>query len=100
MKLNSIFHLAASAGVRDPINHPTKFIDENIKNTIKVYEFAKRKNIKKVYYASSSSVYGYNNIFPSNEKLQLNKPLSIYGITKITTESIASYYLKFLIFHQ
>ena len=93
-EIESIFHLAASAGVRDSINHPTKFIDENIKNTIKVYEFAKRKNIKKVYYASSSSVYGYNNIFPSNEKLQLNKPLSIYGITKITTESIASYYLK------
>ena len=47
-EIESIFHLAASAGVRDSINHPTKFIDENIKNTIKVYEFAKRKNIKKV----------------------------------------------------
>lgn len=93
-KIMSIFHLAASAGVRDSINHPTKFIDENIKNTIKVYEFAKKKGIKKIYYASSSSVYGDNNIFPSNEELQLNKPLSVYGITKIATENIASYYSK------
>jgi UDP-glucuronate 4-epimerase len=91
-KISHIFHLAASAGVRASIKNPYKFIDENISNTIKVFEFAKKNRITKIYYASSSSVYGKSDKYPSKENYQLNNPLSIYGITKITTENIATYY--------
>ncbi len=89
---NLIIHLAAEAGVRASLKNPIKFVNQNISNTIRIFEFAKDNNISKVFYASSSSIYGENNIYPSKEKDGFNKPLSIYGLTKSTNELTAYYY--------
>ena len=91
-KIDYIVHLAAQAGVRLSQENPDLFIKDNILGTVKVFEFAKKNKIKNVFYASSSSVYGNSNIFPSNESININKPLSIYGITKSTNEDLAYYY--------
>tara|TARA_Y100000389_G_scaffold194397_1_gene224334 strand:- start:1027 stop:1980 length:954 start_codon:yes stop_codon:yes gene_type:complete len=91
-KIDYIVHLAAQAGVRLSQEKPELFINDNILGTLKIFEFAKKNKIKKIFYASSSSVYGNSNIFPSNEKININKPLSIYGITKSTNEDLAYYY--------
>tara|TARA_B100001057_G_scaffold350919_1_gene352428 strand:+ start:1548 stop:2504 length:957 start_codon:yes stop_codon:yes gene_type:complete len=91
-KIDLIIHLAAEAGVRKSLLNPYFYIDQNINQTIRVFEYAKKNNIKKVFYASSSSVYGNNNLYPSHEKMKITKPLSIYGITKIASENIAYYY--------
>jgi UDP-glucuronate 4-epimerase len=90
--IDFIIHLAAQAGVRNSLEKPKFYIRENIEKTISVFEFAKKRNIKKIFYASSSSVYGNSNIYPSHEKINVNKPLSIYGLTKICNEHIAYYY--------
>ena len=87
-----IIHLAAQAGVRTSVEKPKFYIRENIEKTISVFEFAKKRKIKKIFYASSSSVYGETNIYPSHEDININKPLSIYGITKACNENIAYYY--------
>ena len=71
---------------------PELFLNDNILGTLKIFEFAKKNKITKIFYASSSSVYGNSNIFPSSEKININKPLSIYGITKSTNEDLAYYY--------
>lgn len=94
IKFDSIFHLAAEAGVRKSIEKPIHYIDENISKTLKVFEFAKKRKIKKIFYASSSSVYGDKGIFPTKEKVPLDQPISIYGVTKVATENIAYYYFK------
>tara|TARA_B100001989_G_C24540437_1_gene467198 strand:- start:211 stop:1176 length:966 start_codon:yes stop_codon:yes gene_type:complete len=91
-KVDLIIHLAAEAGVRKSLLNPYFYIDQNINQTIRVFEYAKKNNIKKIFYASSSSVYGNNNLYPSHEKMKITKPLSIYGITKIASENIAYYY--------
>tara|TARA_B110000008_G_scaffold279862_1_gene329165 strand:+ start:5728 stop:6663 length:936 start_codon:yes stop_codon:yes gene_type:complete len=91
-KIDYIIHLAAQAGVRLSQENPELFINDNILATVKLFEFAKKNKIKNFFYASSSSVYGNSNIFPSNEKINTNKPLSIYGITKSTNEDLAYYY--------
>jgi UDP-glucuronate 4-epimerase len=91
-KIDSIFHLAAQAGIRESIDSPRKFFKDNIDGTLEVFEYAKKKRVKKIYYASSSSVYGKCNIYPSKETLNTNKPISIYGLTKIADELIAYYY--------
>lgn len=87
-----IIHLAGEAGVRESIKKPNYYIDENLQNTIKVFEYAKKNKIKNVFYASSSSVYGKNNIYPSSEKHVINKPMSIYGLSKAACEYVAYYY--------
>ena len=91
-KIDLIIHLAAEAGVRKSLLNPYYYIDQNINQTIRVFEYARKNKINKVFYASSSSVYGNNNIYPSNEKMSITKPLSIYGVTKIASENIAYYY--------
>ena len=69
------------------------YIDKNISATISIFDFARKIKLK-IYYASSSSVYGDKNIYPSTEKINTNQPISIYSITKIATENIAYYYNK------
>ena len=91
-KFELIIHLAGEAGVRDSIKRPNFFIKENLENTVTVFEFAKDNNIKDIFYASSSSVYGKCNTYPSKETLTINKPLSVYGLSKSSCELLAYYY--------
>ena len=90
-QIDTIFHLAAEAGVRRSIEKPLEYVEENISNTIRVFEFAKKNKINKIYYASSSSIYGDKNLSTS-EKFKRSQFLN--GLTKICTENIAHYYFK------
>jgi UDP-glucuronate 4-epimerase len=91
-KPDCIIHLAASAGVRDSIDNPKKFITNNILGFFNVIDAAKSNNIKKFIYASSSSVYGLNQKIPFKESLKLNFAPNIYAATKQSNEMIAKTY--------
>ena len=91
-KPDCIVHLAASAGVRDSIVYPKKFIINNILGFFNVINAAKENNVKKFIYASSSSVYGLNQKIPFKENLKLNFAPNIYAATKQSNEMIAKTY--------
>lgn len=91
-KPDCIIHLAASAGVRDSMDNPKKFIINNMVGFFNVIEAAKNNNIKKFLYASSSSVYGLNQKIPFQESLKLNFAPNIYSATKQSNEMIAKTY--------
>ena len=91
-KPDCIVHLAASAGVRDSIDNPKKFITNNILGFFNVIDAAKKNNVKKFIYASSSSVYGLNQKIPFKESLKLNFAPNIYAATKQSNEMIAKTY--------
>ena len=84
-KIDVVFHFAAQAGVRYVSSHPEKFIHSNILGFHNLIEVSKNYNIKKFFYASSSSVYGDSNKFPVDEKSILN-PKNIYGLSKKLNE--------------
>ena len=85
-----MINLAAQPGIRYSILNPHKYIDVNVKGFLNVIEFCKKKNIKYIYYASSSSVYGGLKELPTfKESATVNKPLQIYAVTKITNELMA-----------
>ena len=84
-KIDVVFHFAAQAGVRYVSSHPEKFIHSNILGFHNLIEVSKKYNIKKFFYASSSSVYGDSNKFPVDEKSILN-PKNIYGLSKKLNE--------------
>tara|TARA_B100000965_G_C19571812_1_gene749489 strand:- start:776 stop:1729 length:954 start_codon:yes stop_codon:yes gene_type:complete len=88
-----IIHLAAQAGVRYSFKEPQKYIDSNITGFTNILEGMKKFSLKKLIYASSSSVYGDCKKFPFNENLELN-PLNFYGQTKLINEKIANIYEK------
>jgi len=86
-----IIHLAAQAGVRYSLLNPKKYVKSNITGFCNLFESINSKKLKKVIYASSSSVYGDTKKFPTKE-IQLTNPKNIYGYTKVTNEKMASHY--------
>lgn len=88
-----VFHLAAQPGVRFSLENPIITNKINCDGTINVLESAKFCNVKRVINASSSSVYGNAEYFPSDENHKLN-PISIYGVSKLAAEKYCSLYSK------
>ncbi|MFW9948184.1 MAG: NAD-dependent epimerase/dehydratase family protein [Candidatus Odinarchaeota archaeon] len=81
-----IYHQAAFTSVPQSILMPESCTDINIKGTLNILNIARKNDIKKVIFASSSSVYGNISSLPSNEEME-RKPISPYGVTKLTCES-------------
>jgi len=83
-----VFHFAAQAGVRYSINHPRKYVESNLMGFYNILENVKKHKVKRLFYASSSSVYGENKNFPLNEKENIS-PKNIYGLSKKVNEEIS-----------
>jgi UDP-glucuronate 4-epimerase len=77
-----VVHLAAKAGVRPSIEDPAGYNLANITGTQKVHEFMQAGAIRKLVFASSSSVYGNNKKVPFNENDNVDNPISPYAFTK------------------
>jgi nucleoside-diphosphate-sugar epimerase len=80
--IQAVIHLAAKAGVRPSIEHPADYLNVNIVGTQKVHEFMQARAIKKLIFASSSSVYGNNKKMPFSEEDNVDNPISPYAFTK------------------
>ena len=86
-----VLHLAAEVGVRYSLKKPEKYVKSNIIGFFNILENCKNLNIKKLFYASSSSVYGNrNNNF--KESALTDKPLSVYAASKKANELLAFSY--------
>lgn len=86
LKINLVIHLAAQVGVRNSTKLKKKYIDSNIIGFDNILDFVSKKKIKKIIYASSSSVYGNDKNTPTKEIDYKGKPVSFYGLTKSINE--------------
>ena len=91
-KFDVVCNLAAQAGVRYSIKNPETYIDSNIVGFLNVLECCRNHNIKKLVYASSSSVYGDNKKIPFEETENIDKPISLYAASKKSNELMAYTY--------
>jgi UDP-glucose 4-epimerase len=80
-----VFHEAAIPSVPRSIKNPKKSHNANVTGTLNVLLAARDKGVKKLVYASSSSVYGDTPTLPKVEDMTPN-PLSPYAITKLASE--------------
>jgi UDP-glucuronate 4-epimerase len=88
---DGVFHLAAQAGVRSSWGESfAVFLERNLLATQRVFEAAAAVG-KRVVYASSSSVYGAAEAYPTPETT-LPHPISPYGTTKLACEHLARVY--------
>jgi UDP-glucuronate 4-epimerase len=87
-----VCHLAAQAGVRYSITNPYVYGDSNLKGFVNIINLAKEKGVKNFVYASSSSVYGNGEKYPSSEEDYVDSPISLYAATKRANELIAHTY--------
>ena len=86
-KIYAVFNFAAQAGVRYSIKNPRAYIESNTLGFFNVIELSIKNNVKKIFYASSSSVYGESKKFPLSE-IDPIIPKNIYGLTKKNNEEI------------
>jgi UDP-glucuronate 4-epimerase len=92
-KFDIIFNLAAEPGVRNSISSPEKYIFPNIVGFFNIINLARKYKIKKIIYASSSSVYGNSKSFPILEDYK-KTPESFYAFSKYANEQMADLYSK------
>jgi UDP-glucuronate 4-epimerase len=91
-QFDAVCHLAAQAGVRYSSEDPESFCKANLDGFFNVLEGCRRYGVKRLIYASSSSVYGGLGQYPSREDMNVNKPISFYAATKASNELMAQSY--------
>ncbi|MCX6566369.1 MAG: NAD-dependent epimerase/dehydratase family protein [Candidatus Aminicenantes bacterium] len=92
--VEAVYHLAAQAGVRASWGKSfASYLHHNIAATQRLLEAAKDRPLRKIVYASSSSVYGLTPDLPMTETSPL-LPISPYGVTKLAAEQLGFLYHK------
>jgi len=91
-KPDVIVHLAAQAGVRFSLKDPWAYADSNYLGALNIFEVARHHGIKRVLFASSSSVYGDNKKMPFSENDATDHPISVYAASKKANEVLAYSY--------
>lgn len=87
-----LFHLAGQPGVRASWGDSfQQYVESNVTATQRVLEAAYRARVPRVVFASSSSVYGDADVFPTSETAEL-QPVSPYGATKVLGEHLCRLY--------
>ncbi|UCF67126.1 MAG: GDP-mannose 4,6-dehydratase, partial [Acidobacteriota bacterium] len=84
-----IVHLAAKAGVRPSLQQPELYADVNVRGTASIFEAARSTGVRRIIYASSSSVYGGIVKTPFSEEDPVDAPISPYAATKKACELMA-----------
>ena len=88
-----VFHQAALGSVPRSINDPATTNEVNITGFLNILNACRNSNVKRIVYASSSSVYGSDTTLPKKEEF-VGLPLSPYAVTKKTNELYADVFYK------
>ncbi|MBM3599408.1 MAG: NAD-dependent epimerase/dehydratase family protein [Alphaproteobacteria bacterium] len=91
--IDRIVHLGAQAGVRHSLKAPHDYLSANLAGHLNVLELARHlRGLKHLVYASSSSVYGANSKLPFAVEDRTDRPVSLYGATKMADELMTQAY--------
>ncbi|WP_085474135.1 NAD-dependent epimerase [Sphingobacterium psychroaquaticum] len=91
-QFDAVINLAAQAGVRYSLENPMAYIDSNIVGFVNILECCRHHKVDNLVYASSSSVYGENEVVPFSESDRVDNPVSLYAATKKANELMAHTY--------
>ena len=86
-----VFHLAAVSNVNYAISHPRETFETNATGTLNLLEEARKNEVEKFVYISSSHVYGIPQYLPMDEKHPVN-PHEPYAASKAAAEMLVTIY--------
>jgi UDP-glucose 4-epimerase len=87
-----VFHLAANADVRFGPDHPRMDLEQNTIATANVLEAMRACGVRKMVFASTGSVYGEPEVFPTPETAPFPTQTSLYAASKLAAEGMISAY--------
>jgi len=82
LEIEAIVHLAARPGVTQSVKDPQTTFSNNVLGTQNVLDFCRKKDVQRLLFASSSSVYGSQRMGPLREDMCADRPESPYGASK------------------
>jgi UDP-glucose 4-epimerase len=88
-----VLHQGALPSVPRSVNDPITTNDVNILGTLNILEAAKEFKVRRVVFASSSSVYGNSETLPKHEEMAV-APLSPYAVSKYAAERYCQIYFQ------
>ncbi len=88
-----VYHEAAFTSVPQSVKMPENCNDVNVNGILNVLNAARRMDVEKIIFASSSSVYGDTPTLPKREDM-LRLPISPYGVAKLACEAYMQVYYK------
>jgi UDP-glucose 4-epimerase len=88
-----VFHLAANADVRFGLEHPRKDLEQNTIATFNVLEAMRQSGVRRIAFASTGSVYGEPDVFPTPETCPFPIQTSLYGASKLAGEGLIGAYV-------
>ncbi|MBT8478300.1 MAG: NAD-dependent epimerase [Gemmatimonadetes bacterium] len=91
-EFDRVIHLAAQAGVRYSIENPHAYGQSNLVGFLHILEGCRRHEVGHLTYASTSSVYGANEVYPYSVRHNVDHPVSLYAATKKANELMAHSY--------
>jgi len=89
--IDIVYHEAAFTSVPQSVKMPENCNDVNVNGVLNVLNAARRMDVEKIIYASSSSVYGDTPTLPKREDM-CRLPISPYGVAKLACESYMQVY--------
>ncbi len=87
-----VIHLGAQAGVRYSIENPHAYAESNLVGFLNILEGCRHHEVEHLTYASTSSVYGANEVLPYSVRHNVDHPVSLYAATKKANELMAHSY--------
>ena len=93
VSVDVVVHLAAKAGVGPSVREPAAYLENNVLGTTHLLEWLRLQGIGKLFFASSSSVYGNSPQRPFREELPLLQAcISPYAASKLAGEQLTYTY--------
>lgn len=92
--IDFVFHLAANADVRFGADHPRRDLEQNTIATANVLEAMRIRRVRRIAFASTGSVYGEPQVFPTKEDAPFPVQTSLYAASKLAAEGMIAAYCE------
>ena len=86
-----VVHLAGLISGYDSLAEPDQYVDVNVRGLLRLIEFSARAGVTRIVFASSSTVYGNQDLGALSETSP-TQPLSVYALTKLAGEHLLRVY--------
>ena len=93
-KIDIVYHMAANSDIQKSANDTSIDFNDTLLTTRVLLESMRKNNVKNIFFASTSAVYGEMPDIVLNEETGGLKPVSYYGGAKLASEALISSYVS------